>query len=197
MWHSWYCKMSLLTAHPVFLLIMYPSETVDFLLTLPKPSHPTEDPTLLLLHTFSPCTKELTFLILQTFSSHHNLCPATADVHFWYSTLSPHTEQCSPCDPSGAPHLSPHTTDVTFLTVLTFSSQYTLSSYYRGRNSGTVHFLVALHSLLLHSSVTGPLKALPLYFLDLHEILHAPSYLNFSQSPNFQMSPCIILSSPT
>ena len=50
---------------------------------------------------------------------------------------------------------------------------------------------------LLHPSVTGPLKALPLYFSNPPRNFVCPSYLNFPQSPLlFKCPPCIILSCP-
>ena len=120
---------------------------------------------LVLLHTFSPRTAIVTFLVLQTFSSNHTPCFPTADValcdpsataHFlsWYSRcdildtadylLTPHTlllqmytldtvhlpSHCttfsSNCryDPLGASHVSPCTSDVTFLILQSFSSHH-------------------------------------------------------------------------
>ena len=116
---------------------------------------------------------------------------------FSYSTLSPRTEQCSPCDPSGAAHISPHITDVTFLTVQTFSSYHTLSSYYRCSNSGTVHFLLALHNLL-QPSVTGPLKALPPLFFKPPKNFACPLIFEFFPVPIiFKCPPVLFLVAPT
>ena len=63
---------------------------------------------------------------------------------------------------------------------------------FRPRCSTKAHILA-----LRHPSVTGPLKALPPLFSNPQEILYAPSYLKFSQSPLiFKCPPCIILSCP-
>ena len=104
-------------------------DTADFLLTLhtlssycrcsssdtahshpqtAQPSSPTADATLLVLHTFYPGTVNVTFLILQTFSSHHTPFPPTEGVALLtLYTLSSHSTTFSlycRCDPPGTAH---------------------------------------------------------------------------------------------
>ena len=170
---SWYSRCDildtadyLLTPHTL-LLQMYTLDTVHL------PSHCTTfssncryDP-LGAAHV-SSCTSDVTFLILQSFSSHHAPCLSTIDVPFFHSTLSFHPAQPSPhtvdttllVQKTFSPRtvnvkffisrLSPHTTNaVLLLKLIAILMLYTLSLHFRTFSSycrfdppGTAHFLV-------------------------------------------------------
>ena len=83
------------------------------------------------LYNFSLHTADVTFLILQTFSSHHTHCPPNADLALlMLYTFSSHcTAFCLHMRLSHIPHTFSHcTADVTILLMQTFSSHHTLSA---------------------------------------------------------------------
>ena len=86
---------------------------------------------LLTLHTLSFYYK-CTLVIIYTFSSH---CTA----------LSLYCR----CNPPDTEHFSPRTADVTFFMMQTFPTPQTLCCYCLYSNSGTAHFLLTLHKLVL------------------------------------------------
>ena len=149
------------------------ADTTEFLLTLDtlwfycrcSPSHPIHS--LLTLHnlllvlqiwhtrycTLSLCTVNVTFLILQTFFSHHTPCLPTAGMTFWYCKLSPCILQSSP-HTADATCLVLHTfstctADVTLLILQTLSLYHTPVILLHMYHSDTVQFLLTLHNLLL------------------------------------------------
>ena len=73
-----------------------------------QPSPHTAEATILVLHNFSSCTADVTFLILPTFSSNQTPSPPTAYVAVLILyTLSSHCTKFSPycrCDPAGTTH---------------------------------------------------------------------------------------------
>ena len=108
------------------------SDTADFLITqhtmsfcyrcklfivctfsshLAQPSPRTSDVILLVLHTFSICTADVTLLILQIFSSKSTPCLPAEHVAFWCCSLSSHAAQPYPHNRQP----SPHTADTTLL----------------------------------------------------------------------------------
>ena len=117
----WYCILSLSQYCRCYI-----PDTADFVLTqytlFPYcRCSPSDSATLLVLHTFSPRTASVTFLIMRTFSSDHTSCPSTADEALLILyTLSSHcTTFSSYCkyDPPGTAHF--------------LYSHRTLSSYWK------------------------------------------------------------------
>ena len=105
--HSSYCRLSPLTTQPVLhyrcsLLILYTFSHTE------QPYLHTANATLLVLNTFSTRTPDVTFLILQIFSSHHTPCLSATDVPFYslYTFFSSCTAFFSylRCDPPGTAH---------------------------------------------------------------------------------------------
>ena len=148
--------------HPVFLLQMFPSYTVHYLL---KPQNlllvlQMRPATLLVLNTFSIGTTSVTFLITQTFSSHHTPSFPTADVTLLILyTVSSHCTTFSlfcRFDPSGRAHfLYSHCRceipdNVDFLL-----QPHTLSSYSRCSFSDTVYLLLTLYCTTFSSHRTN------------------------------------------
>ena len=86
---------------------------------------------------FSPRTADVTFLILQTFSSHHRPYPITFTSYYR-------------CNPDGTAHFlfCHHYYDFTDTADFLLTS-HTLSYYCRYSNSCPVHSLFTLHNLLL------------------------------------------------
>ena len=78
----------------------------------------TSDATLLVLHTFSIRTTDVTSLILEIFSSNCTPCFPIENVAFWCLSRSPHIAQLYP----HTSQPSPHTADATILVLHTFSS---------------------------------------------------------------------------
>ena len=114
----------------------------------------------------SSCTSDVTFLILQSFSSHHAPCLSTIDVPFFHSTLSFH-----PAQPS------PHTVDTTLLVQKTFSPRtvnvkffimQTFSSHHKPCPSTEVdsHFDI-VHSLLTLQNFLLVLQIRPSWYCTL------------------------------
>ena len=156
---SWYSRCDildtadyLLTPHTL-LLQMYTLDTVHL------PSHCTTfssncrcDP-LGAAHV-SPCTSDVTFLILQSFSSHHAACLSTIDVPFFHSTPSFHLAQPSPHTIDTTllvrKTFSPRTVNVKFFIMQTFSSHHKpCPSTEVDSHFDVVHSLLTLQNLLL------------------------------------------------
>ena len=127
-----------------------------------QPSLHTADATLLVLNTFSTRTLDVTFLILQTVSSHHTPCLSATDVPFYslYTLFSSCTAFSSSlrCDPLGTAHF--------------------LHSYCRCHIAETADFLLKQHTQALHG------LAPKCKLINMHELI------NKSTNDYVTLSPC-------